>query len=34
MRQLIREMGENGEKFDVEDRSFGKDYIEDFDDES
>ena len=34
MRQLIRELGENGEKFDVEDRSFGKDYIEDFEDDS
>ena len=34
MRCLVREMGENGEKFDIEDRSFGKDYIEDFEDES
>lgn len=34
MRCLVREMGENGEKFDIEDRSFGKDYIEVFDDDS
>ena len=34
MRCLVREMGENGEKFDVEDRSFGKDYIEDFENDS
>ena len=34
MRCLVREMGENGDKFDVEDRSFGKDYIEDFEDDS
>ena len=34
MRCLIREMGENGDKFEVEDRSFGKDYIEDFENDS
>ena len=34
MRLLIRELGENGEKFEIEDRSFGKDYVEDFEADS
>ena len=34
MRLLIRELGENDEKFEIEDRSFGKDYVEDFEEDS